>query len=392
MNVLNSLGLDDKLRVQGAPCTHWEFANSHGEVLASMDLESRARYGNEGVACTRLALHQVLHQNMEDKGVHVEYSKRLAEIRETENDITAVFEDGSFATGDFLVGADGLHSAVRRILFPNAKEAEYIGLMGFGGGVPLKDLTETERALLPPPGHMRFVFGPLGFFGLSDFGSGRDGEQAIGWWSNTPEPKYHTKQEMQSMTQADVRDRLMKLHGTWASPIPTIITKSCSLHDGHPDAVTKINICDVQDLAEWTKGRAVLLGDAAHAMSPNSGQGASMALEDAQYLGVLFKQNPVSGKVQSPASLASVFSQFVRERKPRVDKINAAARRRGAQKLHPSGPWAEWFRDKFMIVMFWMQKKLGSRGTSDWEFGYKAPGWEVLQEQTGARSESSHSV
>jgi 2-polyprenyl-6-methoxyphenol hydroxylase-like FAD-dependent oxidoreductase len=169
MNVLRSLGLAEKLAARSSPSTAFQFANDSGKILGTAPLNGKQKYGVDGVACTRLALHQVLHAECEAQGIIIQYSKRLTEFDEDDQGITARFEDGTSEQGAFLVAADGLHSRVRNILFPSVKP-EYIGLVGYGGGVPLEDLTEAQRAACPPRGTMRFIFGPLGFFGMSDFG------------------------------------------------------------------------------------------------------------------------------------------------------------------------------------------------------------------------------
>jgi hypothetical protein len=78
-------------------------------------------------------------------------------------------------------------------------------------------------------------------------------------FSNAPDPKHHSKQELAAMTPADIRQTLLGLHNTWSSPIPELITRATAA-DATP--VARIVICDVQDLPSWTRGRVVLIGDA----------------------------------------------------------------------------------------------------------------------------------
>jgi len=90
-------------------------------------------------------------------------------------------------------------------------------------------------------------------------------------------------------------------------------------------------------------------------MSPSSGQGASQALEDAHQLAVLVKAALQKNQLSSSSDVAAVFAEMQRVRKPRVDRINHEARRRGDNKKTPMGPWACWFRDRMMQALFWVR-------------------------------------
>lgn len=394
MNVLKSLGLADALAARASPTTHFEFANHEGQILGSVAVHGAQRYGVDGVACSRLALHTLLHDALEARGVHVRYGKRLASIDDSVDGVTATFEDGTTARGAVLVGADGLHSRTRSILFPECPPPHFLGLLGFGGGVAVEELSEADRAAMPAEGRMRLIFGPLGFFGLSGFGLDDKDRPVLGWWSNAPEERQHTKREMGAMSPGEISARLGGLHGDWCAPIPSLLSRVAA-----PEAepVARVQIFDVQMLPQWSLGRCLLVGDAAHAMSPNSGQGASMALEDAMYLALLLGRarcaldvgagTAVAGAEQSSPSPAlssaeslrvirGVFSQFQTHRKPRCDQINTEARSRGDAKKTAFGPCARWFRDWGMRLYFKVVELdlLQSKFSED-EFGYKIPGY-----------------
>lgn len=404
MNVLKSLGLADALAARSSPTTHFEFANHEGQILGSVAIHGAQRYGVDGVACSRLALHRVLHDALEARGVRVRYGKRLASIDDSIDGVTATFEDGTSARGGVLVGADGLHSRTRGILFPDCPPPHFLGLLGFGGGVAVEELSVADRAGMPEPGRMRLIFGPLGFFGLSGFGLDEQDRPVLGWWSNAPEERQHTKQEMGAMTPKEIGARLSALHGDWSAPIPSLLSR---IDAPKADPITRVQIFDVQMLSQWSKGRCVLMGDAAHAMSPNSGQGASMALEDAMYLALLLSRarcaltvgaatgttaaavaagaaateafSPALSGPESLGVIRGVCAQFQTHRKPRCDKINTEARSRGDTKKKSFGPWARWFRDAGMRFYFWLAQLdlFESKFGAD-EFGYKIPGYDEI--------------
>ncbi len=128
---------------------------------------------------------------------------------------------------------------------------------------------------------------------------------------------------MAATTKADLQQRLLDLHGDWAKPIPQLILSATD--------ILNIPIHDVSNLPRWSAGRTILIGDAAHAVAPHSGQGASMALEDAMFLGKLLRES-------NGTPLEEVFSNFEQQRRPRTDKVIALGRRnaRAKSKCPPS--------------------------------------------------------
>jgi 2-polyprenyl-6-methoxyphenol hydroxylase-like FAD-dependent oxidoreductase len=118
----------------------------------------------------------------------------------------------------------------------------------------------------------------------------------------------------------------------------------------------------VPSLPAWWKDRVLLIGDAAHAISPHAGQGASLGLEDAIYLAKLLRN--------SHATHEQVFEQFMQARRARVERIVAEARRRGDGKRVLT-PTAAWIRDRVISVL---ARVWGDR-MNDWMYSYKI-NWE----------------
>lgn len=152
-------------------------------------------------------------------------------------------------------------------------------------------------------------------------------------------------------TKVDLQQRLLALHGDWANPIPQLIQSA--------EVILNIPIHDVPSLPRWSAGRTILIGDAAHAVAPHSGQGASMALEDAMLLAKLLRET-------NGASLESIFTSFEQQRRPRTDKVIALGRRNGQQKERMS-PIAYWFQQQMMRIFI----PLTANGKQDWLLGYK---------------------
>ena len=112
---------------------------------------------------------------------------------------------------------------------------------------------------------------------------------------------------------------------------------------------------DVATLPVWSRGRTLLIGDAAHATSPHAGQGASLALEDAMRLGKLMSLDQ---------ELRLTFQNFEAERRPRAEKIVALARRNGNSKREFS-PTGAWIRDHMLKLLL----PITAKGM-DWMYAY----------------------
>ena len=229
------------------------------------------------------------------------HEKRVVRIEERPSSVVAHFEDGSSVEGDVLIGADGVRSTVRRHLLPNAG-AEYTGFTGIGGFTPASAVPDVPRNT------MTFVFGRRGFFGYSSADTG-----SAPWWSNLFRDRELTRDELDRPDMGSLKTELLGRFGDYHAPIPALIR--------HSGTVMQLNVYDLPSLPTWHGRRILVIGDAAHAVSPNAGQGASLALEDAMYLAALLRD----------FSYEAAFETFERHRKPRAEKVVAEGRRRGRE-------------------------------------------------------------
>lgn len=341
MNVLAALGLADAVKAQGSLALENCFYNGHGRILARMKNGSVEQYGQPAVSLLRPSLYDVLTEAAQRQGVHIEYHKRLRSITQDGDKIVAYFEDGTSALGDVLIGADGVRSQTRRLILPDAPEPEFVGIIGVGGVTPASALTGMTTRQKQA---FSFTYGAQGFFGYC---GGANGDML--WWSNLPRDKELSRDELTNFSLEELQRDMLALFGDFHEPIPTMIRNTHS--------PIKHNIHDIQSLPRWHRGRVLLIGDAAHAVSPNSGQGASMALEDAIYLAKLLRDSE---------NYEKVFAQFEHDRKPRVEKIVAEGRRRGGDKGQVS-PLAAVIRDVMMTIFI---NLFGVRGLEE-VYSYK---------------------
>jgi 2-polyprenyl-6-methoxyphenol hydroxylase-like FAD-dependent oxidoreductase len=180
--------------------------------------------------------------------------------------VRAKFDDGTSADGDILVGCDGIHSAVRRIIDPDAPALSYAGLINLGGFV-----RGVRTSAVPGTYHM--IFGKRAFFG---YAVAPDGE--VWWFANVPEPAEPARGSLTSIGTGQWRQRLSGLFAADVGPASQLIP--ATNHD-----LTATPVHTMRYLPTWHTDRMIVIGDAAHAPSPTSGQGASLAIEDAVLLG-----------------------------------------------------------------------------------------------------------
>jgi 2-polyprenyl-6-methoxyphenol hydroxylase-like FAD-dependent oxidoreductase len=345
MHVLAAAGLIEQVRDVSVTDSEWAFENQNGKLLACIKAGDPQRYGQAGVLITRAALHRVLVDRAESQGIPVCYSKRLVHLEDRPNQpVLAHFSDGTTAEGDFLAGADGIRSQVRQVVMPDAPKPTYTGLIAPGGFSPCLDSHLTPRS----PQRVHFLFGQKAFFGY--FQTVTPEGPRTAWWS-TASAALASKEQMAILSKAELQQDLMSLHGDWAHPVPLLIQSATE--------VLNIAIYDVPSLPAWSVGRTVLLGDAAHAVAPHSGQGASMALEDAIFLAQLLRE-------ANGTALEKVFATFEQQRRPRTDKVIALGRR-NAQRKEALSPIAYWIQQQ-MIRLF---VPLTQGRKQDWLLAYK---------------------
>ena len=177
----------------------------------------------------------------------------------------------------------------------------------------------------------------------------------IGWWSNYGASSPLSPDELKDMS--DVIPHALELNKNTHFPAKELIQKS--------SLVLKVNIFDIQTLPTWhTANRILLIGDAAHAISPNSGQGVSLAVEDASLLALLLSRT--SGAPNQ------IFEKFERMRRARVEKIIAQGRRKKKNKVEV-GVVGEWIRNMILRIVFGL---FGVERGMGWQYRYRID-WET---------------
>lgn len=330
VNALESVGLGHVPATAGGFRTSGiRFTNARGRTIATLDSQGEvSRYGAANSLVKREGLHVALHQAAVSQGVPVEYGKRLTSYRTTSSGIKATFADGTSAHGDVLVGCDGIGSRTRQLLIGPEPRPAYTGVMNLGGFAQLA---------FAEVGWNHMVFGRHAFFGYTPTTDGQ-----VYWFSNVPEDREFATRN-RGLTPEAWLDRLRRLHANDPEPIPQILAAASPPVGSWP-------ISDLGPLPRWHDERVCLVGDAAHAMSPSAGQGASIAIEDAVVLAICLRD------LTDPAA---AFAAYQRQRKERAESVVKQARRNSNHKV--PGPFGSALRDLLLPVFL----RLGVKQAAD---------------------------
>lgn len=284
------------LATAGAPPARVSVRDRHLDVLADKAAISSSGAGNGSGPhpFNRPTLRQVMLSGL---GGRVHYGARLVAYRhEADGAVTARFADGRTASADLLVGADGVNSAVRRILLPDAR-VEDAGLRLVYGKIPLEG--GSTRARVPSwvfdsiftvvtggPGHPHLGLGPVEFstrpdqagithtppVALSPFGD----YVACMVGAPADHPAMPPFEELRDLAPSGLRDVALEvLGGDWHEDIHRLL----SLWDA--DSLFPLRISTANPVPVWESGPVTLIGDAIHAMSPVLAMGANTAIRDA---------------------------------------------------------------------------------------------------------------
>ena len=339
IRVLKILGIYNKVRESDTEGAF--FYKSDGKLVLTLDVRDELKkYNNDGGFITRRShLLQALSQKAISNGIQIYFGKKLADIKESNGIITAVFEDGTQTEGDFLVGCDGPFSKTRNIVLPDSPLPKYTGTVWIGNNVS----DSAKYDLLPNAFHM--TFGKKAYFGSAIL----QDKKAV-WWTNFPYPEKKIKEEFKMISSEDWTRRLLELHRDDHKLIQNLI-KSAN------NEYVKIPLYDIPHLDKWHKNIICLIGDAAHATSPYIGQGAAMAMEDAVVLAMCLRDIPI---------LQQAFSIFEKLRKERTEKVVKLSIQNG-DLMNASNPLKKMFRDKMLSTM--LNKSIVKK--MDWLFSYK---------------------
>ena len=338
MDALHAIDAHHLVLAEGFPTPRMTIQNGTGKHLGEVPLGGKVPDGTVSQTLKRADLYRTLRDEAVRRGSLIEYGKRLVDAKTTpDGSVTARFEDGTEAVGDLLIGADGIHSRTRRIIDPSAPGARYIPVLNIGGYA-------RDVRVLAEPGTFRMVFGKRAFFGYAVHPSGE-----IWWFANPPRADEPTSAELAATTTEQWREMLVDLFAEDATPADQIVRAT-------PGRLAGWSTYDLPSVPMWHRGPMVIIGDAAHATAPSSGQGASMAIEDAVVL---------ARCLRDLSDIPQAFAAYERQRRTRVERIVAHGARTSNSKA--AGPVARVLRD---LMMPFLLKRVANGGSLAWMHDY----------------------
>ncbi len=295
--VLAKLGLlPEVAKVSAVPPCMKRFSQA-GELLSALDISALDRaMGFASHAILRRDLQAILLEKMAQLAIPVQYGfAALDMVRDARSGNAQVrFENGQTHSAELIVGAEGRMNSIARRYVHGDNTPVYQGFVNWVG-------TAAGGTDLVADMSIQDYWGRGQRFGIVPVGRGK-----VYWAGALAVPV------REAVGRVDLKVELSALFGGWADPVAKLIAHS------HADAIRKINIHDLEPIERWHKDNVLVIGDAAHAPLPTSGQGACQALEDAWHLAQCLTAQPLD--------LPAALSAFTQLRLEKTRAITDAAR------------------------------------------------------------------
>jgi len=295
---LRALGLESAVVERASLIPQQRLCDHRGNLLADIDVTTLWHDVGQCLALHRRDLHEVLAFHGDPVSVRMGLSPRS--FSQQNGTVTVEFDDGSTDNYDLVIGADGIRSQVRQFV------------LGAGVVRPVGQLAWRFVTECPPEvTTWTVLFGRRTSFLAVPIGGGKVYCYCDALTSNTP-----------GQEADDVTGQLARLLAGFTGPVPVILDML------RPNDAVYVAPIEEVILDEWSRGSVLLIGDAAHATSPNMAQGAAMALEDGLVL---------ADRLASAGGLSETLASFQARRRPRTQWVLAQTHRRDrARNLPPA--------------------------------------------------------
>jgi 2-polyprenyl-6-methoxyphenol hydroxylase-like FAD-dependent oxidoreductase len=335
INALRAVDLAEAVVASGIVTTGIALKNERGRELGLTDFGRHgSRFGAPSVTIRRGVLWAVLAQAAQTAGIELRFEQSVTGVSST-REVAEVEIEGRRERYDMAIGCDGIRSTVRAAIFPKFPRPSYSGLIGTGG-------FSDADSVPPTTGTMVMTFGKRAFFGYI-----KAADSPVYWFNSYPAPESDVAPVKDGRAYART---IAAMHREDPSPNPEILARVEEIERSYP-------IYDMPRLPTWSQGNVVLLGDAAHAVAPHSGQGASLAIED----GVVLAACLATADKPSDA-----FRRFEALRQKRAETAIRIGRMVGSQKLTKT-----WLARRMRDLMLPLVLPMGAR-TQERLYGFRA--------------------
>ena len=279
MREFTELGLQERLAAVAVETQELRFYNRYGQFIFREARGRRAGYEWPQLSIHRADLHEVLLNCVFERLGSDAFltGHKCVSVSEENNRVTAKFENGASFEGSCAIGCDGIHSSVRKLLFPGEGPPGYQGINMWRGVTRMKPfLTGASMATAGWLEVGKMVIYPI----RRELDAG--GRQLINWVAEIQSPR----NVMQDWNLGGKIEDFYPVFQEW-----NFDWLDCAALIRNADQVLEYPMVDRDPLPYWTKGRVALLGDAAHPMYPRGSNGAGQAILDARALAGCLKRN-----------------------------------------------------------------------------------------------------
>lgn len=326
MRVLRNLGIADRVAAFGTQILEYQILNHRGQLLQRVDLARLTKRWGEGFWCvsrSRLMAALALTVNA---GRSLNSTEKLVAIHPMGAGYALRFSDNSTHFADYVVAADGIHSLVRRSLGPVAEELQYQGYFAFRGMARISHLGSKPSSAFQIWGQGR------------EFGYARMNADYVYWYATWPS-------RSPEAILLPARKWLQETFADWPESVGRLL-------DATSDRDVVVHpIYDLRQPALYLTGAYTLIGDAAHPMTPNLGQGACQAMVDGWVLGSYLRRQ----------SSLSAFRRYEEERRLHVAQVMHWSRQMG-RAIHVRSRWQACSRNLVLSrTPHWMMQAVVGR-------------------------------
>ena len=315
MRVLTNLGLHDQIANTAVELKDLVYANRLGQFFWNEPRGKFAGYKWSQYSIHRGKLQVMLYQETLKRlgPENVKTNHHLSHFEQDENSVTATFIDSktkkiqSIEKGDFLIGADGIHSNVRKQLYPNEGAVKYSGSVLYRGTTHMKPFLNKASMVMIGSNKQKIVAYPIGM-------PTEEGLQLVNWIANLKESEDFQIKERDWNRQSD-KKRLLEIYKNWQFDWLDV-----SYMIENAERVYEYPMSDRDPLPKWTFGRVTLMGDGAHPMYPIGSNGSSQAILDAEAL---------TKQLATSQNALTALEDYEQDRRPATSKVVLKNRQKG---------------------------------------------------------------
>ena len=292
--ILSRLNLINEIEKVGGSINEMQRWTEKGEFIGSIDIKEIDYYiGAKSFAISRKDLQGILLQKIDKLNIPIYYNHNAQQITTQENSTFINFDNGIEAKPDIIFGADGRMNSVARKYVNGSNEPIYQNFVNWIG------IVESKHPVFPDNNVLDY-WGCGERFGIVPINKYK------GYWAGGKSLPLNS-----SFKNENPKDLLLKLFGSWSPNIKEVIALA------NEENIRYIEVFDHNPIPKWHKNNVCLIGDAAHAALPTSGQGACQAIEDAwHFVSIL----------DAAETTEEAFSKFQQLRFDKTTSITMAGR------------------------------------------------------------------